>query len=48
MKLVTKHVRGGISVGSEAGSLGIIGEETHGRSKTAAIAIDAISIVFFV
>ena len=56
MKIVATNVRGGISVGGEAGSLGIIGEATHGRSKTAAsievhvgrIAVNAISIVFSV
>ena len=56
MKIVATDVCGGISVGSEAGSIGIIGEATHGRSKTAAsigvhvgrIAVDVISIVSIV
>ena len=56
MKIVATNVYGGISVGSKAGSLGIISEATHGRYKTAAsnevhvgrIAVDAISIVFVV
>ena len=54
MEVVTTYVHGGIEVGSEAGSLGIIHEAAHGRVETAAsslevhigkIAVDAISIV---